>query len=44
MNFKCSENVPFDTICNEVSNAVIFINTCLTFYVQGKNGLGYSQF
>lgn len=48
MNSKCSENVPFDTICKEVSNAVlcicIVINTFLTFHVQGKNGLGYSQF
>lgn len=48
MNFKCSENVPFDTICKEVSGAAIciciIINTFLTFHVQGKKGLGYSQF
>lgn len=48
MSFKCSENVPLDTICKEVSNAVIciciVINTFLTFHIQGENGLGYSQF
>lgn len=48
MNLKCSENVLFDTICKEVSNAVIciciLINTFLTFHVQGKNGGGDSQF
>lgn len=48
MNFKCVENVTFDIICKEVSNALIciriVIKTFLTFHVQGKNGLGCSQF
>lgn len=44
MNLKCSENVPFDTIGKEVSNAAIciciLINTFLTFHVQGKKWTG----